>query len=131
MVDVVVSLLPVLGRIHHVPLPAGGVNLGIVHPIPLAVHDVVADFHVLDDLGHTERHRARPPGRALLARRQQDAAGELQCALGSDGATDIAGVSSSERFLDIPTDRVQLVPERLNISLGEVREFLDIRNRHP
>ncbi|SKX41405.1 Uncharacterised protein [Mycobacteroides abscessus subsp. massiliense] len=95
------------------------------------MHDVVADLHVLDDLGHPERHRSSPPGRPLLARGQQHTPTQFQGTLGGDGATDIPRIGGSERFLDIPTDRVQLIAEGLNISLGEVREFLDIRNRHP
>jgi len=62
VVHEVVGVAPVLGRPTHVPLPRRGVDLGIVHPVPLAVHDVVADFHVLDDLGHAKGHGPRPPG---------------------------------------------------------------------
>src|SRR5699024_4832678 len=65
VVDVVVGLLPVLGGAHDVPLPGGGVDLGVVHPVPLPVHDVVAEFHVLDDLGDPEGACADRPGRAV------------------------------------------------------------------
>ncbi|SKY04779.1 Uncharacterised protein [Mycobacteroides abscessus subsp. abscessus] len=36
-------------------------HLGIVHPIPLAMHHVVAEFHVLDDLGQRQRTGAEQP----------------------------------------------------------------------
>ena len=62
VVHEVVGVPPMLGRPGHVPLPRRGVNFGVVHPVPLAMHDVVADLHVLDDLGHTKGHGARPPG---------------------------------------------------------------------
>ena len=34
-----------------VPVPGRGVDVRVVHPVPLAVQDVVADLHVLEDLG--------------------------------------------------------------------------------
>ncbi len=37
-------------------------NLGIAHPVPLAMHDVVTDLHVLEDLRHRGPRRAHQPG---------------------------------------------------------------------
>ena len=39
-----------LGRLRGVPLPVAGVDLRVVHPVVLAVHDVVPDLHVVEDL---------------------------------------------------------------------------------
>ena len=66
------------GGAHHVPLPRRRMDLGIVHPIPLAVHDVVAQFHVLDDLGQCQRSGAQPPQPAAMATQERDAADDLQ-----------------------------------------------------
>jgi hypothetical protein len=50
----VVRIPPLRRDTDHVPLPRVGVDLGIVHPVPLAVADVVADLHVLDALRQGE-----------------------------------------------------------------------------
>ena len=67
VVDVVVRVLPRLRGRGGVPVPGGGVDLGIVHPVPLAVHDVVADLHVLEDLGGRVGRRPRPTQRRYWA----------------------------------------------------------------
>ena len=41
------------------------------------MHDVVADLHVLDDLGHAQGRGAGPPGRSFRAGGQQQPAGNL------------------------------------------------------
>ena len=71
VVHVVVGVPPVLGHPGHIPLPGRRVDLRIVHPVPLAVDDVVADLHVLDDLGDRQGQRPGPPRTALVAERQQ------------------------------------------------------------
>jgi acyl-CoA synthetase (AMP-forming)/AMP-acid ligase II len=55
-----------------------------------AVHDVVADLHVLDDLGQTKAQRSRPPCRAFQAGGQHEPAGHLENALRGDSAVDVA-----------------------------------------
>ena len=68
VVHVVVRVLPLLGRLGGVPLPVGGVDLRVVHPVPLAVHDVVADLHVLEDLVEPEERARRAPTPGLAGR---------------------------------------------------------------
>ena len=64
VVELVVAVLPLLGRRRGVPLPGGRVDLGVAHPVPLAVQDVVADLHVLQDLGDATGPRCRRSTRA-------------------------------------------------------------------
>ncbi len=45
------------GRAHGVPLPRGGVDLRVAHPVPLAVQDVVAQLHVLEEPENTDERR--------------------------------------------------------------------------
>ena len=71
VVGEVVGGPPVLGGCGHVPFPGGGMDLGIIHPVPLAVNDVVTDLHVLDDLGQREGSGAGQPGRSLRSECQQ------------------------------------------------------------
>ena len=61
VVLVVVRVLPGVGRRGRVPVPALGVDVRVVHPVPLPVHDVVADLHVLEDLGQRQHRRAAQP----------------------------------------------------------------------
>ena len=54
VVLVVVRMPPGVGRRGRVPVPALRVDVGVVHPVPLPVHHVVADLHVLEDLGERQ-----------------------------------------------------------------------------
>src|SRR6185295_19318488 len=85
VVNEVVGLLPVHAGRGGVPLPFGGVNLGIVHPIPLPVRDVVPEFHVLDDLGDGQHRRPGAPRHFVAAGEQGDPAARGQRALPLDG----------------------------------------------
>ena len=60
---VVVRVPPLRRDRDHVPLPRAGVDLRVVHPIPLAVGHVVTDLHVLDALRERQRGRAQDPAR--------------------------------------------------------------------
>ena len=113
----VVGRPPVFGRPTHVPLPCRGVDLGIVHPVPLAVHDIVADLHVLDDLGQSDAHGSSPPCRAFRAAGQQDPAGYFEGTLRGNGAADVAGVALAKGFLDVQPDRVELNAEILDVGV--------------
>ena len=70
VVDVVVGVLPRLLGGGGVPVPVRGVDDRVVHPVPLAVHHVVADLHVLQDLGRAQRRRAQDPHRLVLRGQQ-------------------------------------------------------------
>ena len=61
VVDVVVGVLPRFGARRGVPVPHRGMDVGIVHPVPLSMQDVVAELHVLQDLGHAQAGRAEQP----------------------------------------------------------------------
>ena len=92
VVQLVVRVLPLLGRRRVVPLPGGGVDLRVAHPVPLAVQDVVADLHVLQDLRHGQAGGADQP-RGREDRDQQHApAGQLEPALRRDDPADVGGV---------------------------------------
>jgi hypothetical protein len=102
----------------------------VFHPIPLAVHDVMADLHVLDDLGQTEGHRSRPPSRAFRTTGQHEPAGHIENTLHGDGATDVACVAVATGVLDVQPDCVQLSRQILEVSVGQVGEGRNVGNRH-
>ncbi len=130
VVDVIVRVLPLLGRLDRVPLPAARVDLGVVHPVPLAVHDVVADLDIFQDLCHGEQRGARHPRRRQRAREEGHAAGDQQPALQGDDAPDVLGVASAEVFLDLLADRIEAPAELLDLVLAQVGVLLHISDSH-
>src|SRR4029078_11214229 len=71
-VAVVVGIPPLRGDTGHVPLPGAGMDFRVVHPIPLTVADVRAEFHVLDALGHGERGGSEHPARLAASRLERE-----------------------------------------------------------
>ena len=122
VVELVVAVLPLLGRRGHVPLPGAGVDLGVAHPVPLAVEDVVADLHVVEDLGDAEAEGAEHPRRRERAEEQHRARAELELALGVDDAADVGGVGGAAGVEDLLADGVELDADLLDVGLGEVRD---------
>src|ERR1700742_1465122 len=81
---VVVRVPPLRGQPGHVPLPGGGMNFGIVHPIPLTVADIVAQLHVLDALGRGQRASSDRPSGPGSAGADHDTGAQIEAALNSD-----------------------------------------------
>jgi hypothetical protein len=106
-------------------------DLGIVHPVPLAVHDVVADLHVLEDLGHGEQRGAGKPGGPAARGEQQDAPEHHEPAVHLDHAYDVAPVAVAELGEDLVVDGVELAAELLDLLLAEPRERALDHAGHP
>src|SRR5699024_1496851 len=131
VVQVVVGVFPVRRAADQVPLPGGRVDLRIVHPVPLAVHDVVAQFHVLEDLGHPQHPGAdRPDGAVAGPEVQQRARADLQSALQADDAVDVLVVTRTARGQDLVADRVEFPSQLFDLLGGEVGVFTYIGDRH-
>ncbi|SKY04769.1 Uncharacterised protein [Mycobacteroides abscessus subsp. abscessus] len=130
VMDVVVGVLPVSRGVGVVPLPRGRMHLGIVHPIPLPVHHVVAEFHVLDDLRDAERRRARPPARATRRTEDQSAADQLETALEADRVAQIPRVALPPVGFDVGADLVELATELFDVGLAQMCVLRDVGDRH-
>ncbi|KAG1477692.1 hypothetical protein G6F54_014057 [Rhizopus delemar] len=96
----IVGLAPVVGGGDDVPLVGIAIELGVAGPIELAVHDVVAELHVLQDLRQRQQQRAgdrgRPQQRHPEQRRergqeQQATATDAEPAHGGGHAADVTG----------------------------------------
>jgi hypothetical protein len=122
VVLVVVRVPPRVGGRGGVPVPALGVDVGIVHPVPLAVHDVVADLHVLEDLGERQRGGPEQPQRAPARAEQQQARGEHELAVQPDRVADVARVALAEVGEDVVVKRVELAPQLLQLLGSQTRE---------
>src|SRR5699024_12450236 len=102
----------------------GAVGVRRVRPVPPPGHDAVPELRVLEDLGHPERAGAdRPGGAVARAREEQGAGGHLETALEADRLPDIGRVTLPERTDDVLTNLLELGAERLDVVLGQVREF--------
>ncbi len=117
VVDVVVRVLPLVARADVVPLVHAGVQARVTHPVVLAVHHVVADLHVVEDLGDAQRRDRERPGRREV---HQRAAGDLELALLLDDAADVVRVLLAELADQALADRVDLVAERLDLLGGQL-----------
>jgi hypothetical protein len=88
----------------------------------LAVHDVVADLHVVEDLGDREGGGAGDPGGREYPGPEQAAAGDLEPALGPDHAADVVGVPLAAVGQHALADRVELLAEALELRRRHRRE---------
>ena len=122
VVELVVGDLPLLGRRRVVPLPGRGVDLRVAHPVPLAVQDVVADLHVVEDLGHRQAGGADEPGRREDREQQHGPAAQLEAALGLDDLADVLRVALAAAVDHALPDRVELDAEHLDVLGREVRD---------
>ena len=96
-----------------------------MHPVPLAVQDVVADLHVLEDLGGAQARGAEDPGRREDAEEQHRAAAELERALGLDDLADVGRVAGAAGVDDVLADGVELDADRLDVLAGQVGDGAD------
>ena len=106
-------------------------DFGIVHPVPLAVNDVVPQLHVLDDLGDLPV-LSIPARRAilLLLANKREAPEGGQPALQLDRATDVLRIAFAARFFDVCTDCVQFRGQILDVLRTQVGVCLDVSDSH-
>src|ERR1700677_80173 len=105
-------------------------DLRVVHPIPLAVGDVMPEFQVLDDLRDAEHGGPGDPGDLVPARHQGNSTTDREAALQLDGPAHVAGIALAPGLLDIGSDRVQFATKFLDVRRGEVRVRLDVGDGH-
>ena len=122
VVLVVVGLLPALGGRDVVPLPRRGVDLGVAHPVPLAVHHVVPELHVLQDLGDRERGRAREPGGREQRDQQRGASCAFEAALDLHDLADVGGVALAEVGHELVADGVEFAADVVEVFGSQVFE---------
>ncbi len=92
----VVRLAPVVGRAGDVPVVGAGIEAGVVHPVVLAVQHVVADLHVLEDLGRRQADHASDPAQRPDAEHQQAAPADRGALDDAAHAADVARVARAD-----------------------------------
>ncbi|QNM63339.1 hypothetical protein XHV734_4645 [Xanthomonas hortorum pv. vitians] len=124
MVLEVVRLAPVVAGGNDVPLVGVAVELRVAHPVVLAVHDVMAQLHVLQDLGQSQQHYAGNPRRNQhamheRAQKQQRATGHAGPAHRRHDAANVARIGGADLALHAGADGIELVAERLQFGSGQ------------
>ncbi len=130
--DVVVRVLPrLLGR-GGVPVPHARVDHRIVHPVPLTVHHVMADLHVLEDLGQREHDRPRQPSRRKQRRQQQHPAADRELAVKRDQTADVARVAVAKAVEHLVMQAPELATDLFDLLRRQPLERIcDLhRNQH-
>jgi hypothetical protein len=102
----------------------------VVHPIPLTVADVMAEFHVLDALGHGQRGGSDRPSNLALASAKSQPRRDLEASLKGDGALNICPVPGAARILDLATDSFQRGRECLDVRGAQVSVFRYLCDGH-
>ncbi len=105
-------------------------DLRIVHPVPLAMHDVVAEFHVLDDLGHREHRGSRKPEPAMATAQQCQSTAGLQNALCRNRSTQIPCVAHTAIRFDLASQRIEFGAECFDVGFGQVCVLIDVSDCH-
>src|ERR1700680_1444095 len=95
-------------------------NFRVVHPIPLTVADVMAEFHVLDALGRGQGGGSNSPAELASAATDDQPRCDLDTSVKSDGALDVFPIGGTARRLDIGPDCFQLSPERLEVCVAQM-----------
>src|SRR5277367_706709 len=107
----------------------------IVHPVPLAVGDVVAEFHVLDGFGRGQGSGSQGPTDFALGPGDDQPRHYVKASLKSDRAHDVRAIPGAARSLDVNADLVQLGRERREVRVAEMGVFGYVsdgqRDRYP
>ncbi|MNR36686.1 hypothetical protein D3C85_1546410 [compost metagenome] len=103
----------------NVPLVRGATQFRVVHPVVLAVHDVVAQLHVFEDLAQPEQGHAQQPGGREPAEQQQGAAAPAAEAHRCTNAANIAGITLAQVIQGALAQGVQFCAEGIEFGWGK------------
>ena len=126
VMHVVVRMAPLVGGACGVPFEVLARQRRVARPVVLAVHDVVADLHVVEDLRQSQHGGARQPERREDAAEEQRTPTDLQSALRLDDFADVGRVPFAEIGDHALLERVEFAAERLGL-LGSHRHGLACR----
>ncbi len=105
---VVVGTPPGITCAYGIPLIGLGMQCRIVHPVVLAVHHVVADFHILDDLGKPQGGGGGHEHWRNEAEWHHHPPCHFQAPVQADNLADVAGIPFAEIGEDLITNGVQV-----------------------
>ena len=83
----------------------------------------MAEFHVLDALGHGERSGSDSPADLAAAPGDNESRGYVEESLKGDGAPDVCPVLFAARILYVAADLLQCDPERSEVRFAQMGVF--------
>jgi heme exporter protein D len=136
---VIVGFAPVVAGAGDVPLVGLAVEMRVAHPVVLAVHDVVAQLHVLENFRERQQQRADDQRRQRCGMRktaeqpaadraapQQDAARKSAPAHAGDNGANVLGIALAQRCDGTRAHRVEFLSEAFEF-VGAERAIVDMR----
>jgi hypothetical protein len=106
------------------------VDLGIVHPIPLAVADIVAEFHVLDDFRECQSCDAQTSSLAGAADEKHSTGRDFERSLKPDRPMDVLRVACAPGLFDAAANGVQFLAEGFDVGTPQMGVPDDVGNGH-
>jgi len=119
VMQVVVRVAPGLAFARVVPLVRVAAQRRLVHPVVLAVHDVVAELHVVDDLAEREEAGTGEPRGRQPAEEEQGAAADLRVAHRRLHPADVLRLALAEARDHLAANLVELRSDRVELGGGE------------
>jgi len=83
------------------------------------MHHVVADLHVLENLGHGKRSRPQQPEGAPIGAQEHHARAEHELAMQADHGADVARIPIAEIGEDLVVDGVEFAADLLDLIRGQ------------
>ena len=108
MMFVVVGVAPIGGRAGVVPIDRATVERRVVRKVILAMHHVVANLHVVENLGNGERRGARGERERVEAEVDQPSAGHVGAAGGANARANMTQIARSEFGTDLGAEGTEL-----------------------
>ena len=94
-------------------------QLGIVGPVELAVHNVVADFHVVEYLGNRQCSYAQHKWHGCKAKMNQGSARNLEVALNADDVFHVIHIFLAQVGTDLIAQRIKIFLQIVELLFGE------------
>ena len=107
---------PLLAIAGNVPFKLLRIQAGVARPVVLAMHDVVADFHVVQDLCIRQSQHAGHPAEGPEAKMQQGATADLAGAADADHLANVIDIRLAKIVHHAGADRVYLAFKFVDLS---------------
>ena len=117
VVHVVVRVPPLVARAGVIHSEAAAGDRRVTHPVVLAVHDVVPDLHVVEDLRQRQHRGAGDPRRR--GKKSSARPADLERSLRLDDVADLGGVALAEVGDHAFLERVEFAAERVGLFGGK------------
>ena len=123
VMNMVVGVPPEIRGAGDIPLIGAPGQFRIVHPVVLAVHHVMPQLHVLDDLAQAQQQRAQQPGRREPAGQQKQATTPATGPHHGPHAADITGIGLAQISQGTLAQGIQFGAEGVDLLAAQFAVF--------